>query len=87
MNQLLQFLIAIDQLLNTLIPGGYADETLSARAHRMRVKGQPYWGWLARAINLLFFWQDDHCHGAWLEETRRRQLPDAYGRPGSGGAH
>lgn len=87
MNQLLQFLIAIDQLLNTLIPGGYADETLSARAHRMRVKGQPYWGWLARAINLLFFWQDDHCQGAWLEETRRRQLPDAYGRPGSGGAH
>lgn len=87
MNQLLQFLIAIDQLVNTLIPGGYADETLSARAHRMRVKGQPYWGWLARAINLLFFWQEDHCRGAWLEETRRRQLPDAYGRPGSGGAH
>jgi len=87
MNQLLQFLIAIDQLLNTLIPGGYADETLSARARRMRVKGQPYWGWLARAINLLFFWQEDHCRGAWLEETRRRQLPDAYGRPGSGGAH
>ena len=87
MNQLMQILIAIDQLLNTLIPGGYADETLSARAHRMRVKGQPYWGWLARAINLLFFWQEDHCQGAWLEETRRRQLPDAYGRPGSGGAH
>lgn len=87
MNQLLQFLIAIDQLLNTLIPGGYADETLSARAHRMRVKGQPYWGWLARAINLLFFLQEDHCRGAWLEEIRRRQLPDAYGRPGSGGAH
>lgn len=87
MNQLLQFLIAIDQLLNTLIPGGYADETLSARAHRMRVKGQPYWGWLARAINLLFFWQEDHCQGAWLEEIRRRQLPDAYGRPGSGSAH
>ena len=87
MNQLMQILIAIDQLLNTLIPGGYADETLSARAHRMRVKGQPYWGWRARAINLLFFWQEDHCQGAWLEETRRRQLPDAYGRPGSGGAH
>jgi len=82
-----QILIALDQLANTLIPGGYADETLSARAHRMRVKGQPYWGWLARAINLLFFWQEDHCQGAWLEETRRSQLPDAYGRPGSGGAH
>ena len=29
-----QFLIAADQLANTLI-GGYADETLSARAHRV----------------------------------------------------
>lgn len=28
MNQLLQFLIAIDQLLNTMIPGGYADESV-----------------------------------------------------------
>ena len=46
---MLQVLIAFDQLANTLI-GGHADETLSARAHRMRVKGQPYWGWLARAI-------------------------------------
>lgn len=88
----IQVLIAIDQLINALIPPidgtlSWADETLSARAHRMRVKGQPYWGWLARAINLLFFWQEDHCQGAWLDETRRRQLPDAYGRPGSGGAH
>ena len=29
-----QFLIAIDHLANTLV-GGYADETLSARAHRI----------------------------------------------------
>ena len=32
-----QVAIAFDQLINTLL-GGYADETLSARAHRMRVK-------------------------------------------------
>ena len=36
---LLQILIALDQLANTLIPGGWADETLSSRAHRMREKG------------------------------------------------
>lgn len=36
---MMQFLIALDQLANTLI-GGMADETLSARAHRMRSKGQ-----------------------------------------------
>jgi hypothetical protein len=35
--------IAFDQFLNALI-GGYADETLNARAHRMRQKRQPYWG-------------------------------------------
>lgn len=39
-----QFLIAADQLINTLL-GGMADETLSARAHRMRTKEHKYWGW------------------------------------------
>ena len=35
-----QFLIALDQLANTLV-GGYADETLSARAHRVAEEGGP----------------------------------------------
>lgn len=30
--------VALDQLANTMIPGGMADETLSARAYRMRRK-------------------------------------------------
>ena len=51
-----QFAIAVDQLINAAL-GGYADETLSARAHRMRVKKQRYWGWTADAIDRLFFWQ------------------------------
>ena len=38
-----QIAIAFDQLINAVL-GGYADETLSARAHRMRVKKQRYWG-------------------------------------------
>ena len=71
---LLQILVAIDQLLNTIV-GGYADETLSARAHRMRIKGQPYWGWTANAIDELFFWQDGHCELAYLSEVKRRQFP------------
>lgn len=74
MIHLLQILIAIDQLLNA-ITGGYADETLSARAHRMRIKGQPYWGWTANAIDELFFWQEGHCELAYLSEVRRRQFP------------
>ncbi len=74
----MQVLIAVDQLLNTLIPGGWADETLSARAHRMRVKRQKYWGWTADAIDTLFFWERDHCLDSHLSELNRRQLPPEY---------
>ena len=72
---MLQVLIAIDQLANSLIPGGWADETLSSRAHRMRLKGQPVWGWTASAIDRLFFWQSGHCAQAYESERRRAHLP------------
>lgn len=74
-NWALQVFIALDQLANAMIPGGYADETLSARAHRMRAKRQRVWGWTADAIDKLFFWQIGHCRNAWLQELDRRQLP------------
>ena len=74
----MQVLIAIDQLVNTLIPGGWADETLSSRAHRMRLKGQPAWGWTAGAIDFIFFWQLGHCAAAYeSERLRAHQHPDA----------
>lgn len=78
-----QLLIAIDQVLNVLL-GGLADETLSARAHRMRMKRQKYWGWTADFIDLLFFWQKDeqgkrnHCERSYESEISRRHLPDHY---------
>ena len=77
---LFQNAVALDQLANTMIPGGMADETLSARAYRMREKGQRYWGWLANAIDALFFWQraPRHCERAYRSEVERRQFPDAY---------
>lgn len=73
-----QILIAIDQLLNTFIwfrsDGiGYADETLSARAWRIRDKSS-LWKWIDR----LFFWQKEHCHKAFMAEIKRRQLPRDY---------
>lgn len=58
----LNIFIALDQLANVLLAGA-PDETLSSRAHRMRAKGQPVWGWTANAIDRLFFWQDGHCEG------------------------
>lgn len=71
----LQVLIALDQLANALIPGGWADETLSSRAHRMREKGQPVWGWTADAIDWLFFWQNGHCRLAFEFEMARLVNP------------
>ena len=69
-----QVLVAIDQLLNTLI-GGMADETLSARAYRRYLRGKP---WLSRIINFMFFWQDNHCKTAYESELANRQLPSEY---------
>lgn len=75
----LQILVAVDQLANAIL-GGMADETLSARAHRMRAKGQPAWSWTAAAIDALFFWQRNprHCERAHLAEIKRHQLPKDY---------
>lgn len=74
---LLNIGIALDQLVNSAL-GGEPDETLSARAHRQRLNGHPYWGWTAQAINWLFFWQEDHCLLAHQAEIRRYQFPPAY---------
>ena len=43
----LNLLIAIDQLVNAILRGD-PDETLSSRAHRMRIKRTP--GWLAGGL-------------------------------------
>lgn len=79
-----QLALAFDQLLNALL-GGYADETLSARAHRMREKRHRYWGWTAGAIDRLFFWQTAHCLESYESELLRRQLPSHYTQPVSTG--
>ena len=64
---LLNLLIALDQLANAFLRGD-PDETLSSRAHRMRMKGQPVWGWTARAIDMLFWFDKDHCRTCWERE-------------------
>jgi hypothetical protein len=75
-----QVLIAIDQVFNTFtyIKGdgfGFADETLSARAWRLREQSPyPY-----RIINGLFFWQENHCKEAYESEVNNKHLPKEYG--------
>ena len=73
---LFQVALAIDQLANTLI-GGMADETLSARAYRLRLVS---YGWhIAQVvIDALFFWQDEHCKQSYFAEFERKHLPGEY---------
>lgn len=66
--------VAFDQMLNAVL-GGTSDETLSSRAHRMRVKRHPYTWWLADVIDAIFFWDDDHCKEAYEGELLRRSAP------------
>jgi hypothetical protein len=73
-------LIAFDQALNCLFrldgEWGQPDETLSARAWRVR-ETHPAWHiW----IDHLFFWQDGHCQQAWENEVIRAHLPPSYQR-------
>lgn len=74
------FLIALDQVLNTLIrlggEYGYPDETLSARSWRLRATHPNYSKWIDR----LFFWQDQHCKQSYERETNRMHLPPEYRR-------
>lgn len=65
--------VAIDQLINTCI-GGYADETLSSRAHRRQLRGKPS---VAYIIDHIFFWQTNHCQEAYESELNRMQYPPA----------
>jgi len=71
-----QVAVAGDQLLNALIPGGWADETLSSRCWRQR--HQRGWGIARRVVDGLFFWQPHHCQGAYISELQRRHLPPEY---------
>ena len=65
-----QVLIAVDQLLNTLT-GGWADETVSARAWRCNSI------WAVRFINWIFG-NPNHCKDSYESELYMRQLPRSY---------
>lgn len=65
--------VAIDQMLNALL-GGWADETISSRAYRMKDSG-PAWRLIHAGINLLLFFQKDHCRIAHDYERNRWQMP------------
>lgn len=71
-----QMAVAVDQLLNACA-GGWADETLSARAWRNRE--QPKWRRFMRAVDAAFLLlgQREHCRlAAEFEATRFSLAPE-----------
>ena len=89
MRYLKQNWIAFDQQINALI-GGWADETISARASR-RSASSKFWKTTETIIDGLFFFEDlylkhkyklwpssKHCKRAYAAERRREQLPPEY---------
>ena len=71
-------LIGFDQTINCVvwIKGdgfGMPDETLSARAWRLREQSN---AWLV--IDTLLFFDKDHCRTSYESEMQRKQLPKEY---------
>ena len=69
--------LLLDQAFNTILNGS-PDETLSSRAYRMHVKGKIFGKIFKPLIDLLFFWQPNHCKNAYLAEVLRYQLPPDF---------
>ena len=82
-----QVFIAVDQLINALIPPldgtiSYADETLSARCYRANRDGKLFGLMFMWFIDLLFFWQGPgHCKNAYINEFSRKNCPSEYQPP------
>lgn len=63
--------IAADQLINAVL-GGLPSETLSVRAYRLGVlDGRTGWRRVVWFINKLFWWQKNHCRGAYAAAVNR----------------
>lgn len=69
--------IAIDQLLNTIL-NGMPDETLSARAWRLEQQNKIFGKIFRPLIDILFFFDRDHCYQSFLSELDRKQFPNYY---------
>ncbi len=61
---------ALSVLLNVLL-GGSSNQTLSARNYALRREGKPN---IVGLIDLLFFWDQDHCMTSWLYWFLRKDV-------------
>lgn len=76
---LINVLIAVDQLVNTLF-GGMPDETISAECFRKsQEKGHYFYKIIKFMLDIsLSPIKQDHCEQAYLSEVYRKQLPPQY---------
>lgn len=76
---ILNFLIAVDQLFNTLI-GGAPDETLSASAWVGSSEGKRIPRFARAVIDYIAskLGETDHCYNSYISELKGSQLPDSY---------
>lgn len=61
---------AASVLLNVLI-GGRSNQTLSARNYELKRVNKPNLVWL---IDILFFWDKNHCMNSWLYWFLRKDV-------------
>jgi hypothetical protein len=61
---------AFDHLLNVAL-GGSVHESISSHAYRLEQSNDKYFKHLAKCINCMFWWQNNHCRGA---HNRERPL-------------
>lgn len=69
MKWFLNLLICVSQGFNAIVLFGNPDETFSARCYRNR--HIPKWAFWYRAMNRLYFWQEDHCADSYAEDVAR----------------
>lgn len=78
-HNLKQLLITIDQFLTVLVfvvlfpkTKSWADETFSARCHRMALNGITI---PEKIVDAIFFFEKNHCLESYKSELEGRQLP------------
>ena len=80
---LMNLLISVDQLLNSIL-GGSCDETLSSRAYRQSLTNSN-WMKFRKVVDRLFWFDVDssgrkHCELSYIVEMERGHLPKSVSR-------
>lgn len=79
-SRLLNFLIAADQMVFSIVTLGYAkpDETMSAAAYRLEQEGKWQGKFFRPVIDKLFWFDPDHCRLSFESEVNKKHLPEIY---------